>query len=69
MEAAYEIRSGRRAVARVKASSAPEALADYMRGLGCRDPEIVRMGSSAAAWRGAIYSVARVSDERPAQTA
>lgn len=58
---AYEIRSGRRAVARVTASSAPEALADYMRALGCRDREIVRMGSGAAAWRGAIYSVAPVT--------
>ena len=66
---AYEIRSGRRAVARVTASSAPEALADYMRALGCRDREIVRMGSGASAWRGAIYSVERVSGERPAQTA
>ena len=64
---AYEIRSGRRAVARVTASSAPEALSDYMRGLGCRDPEIVRMGSGAAAWRGAIYRVERVSGESQAE--
>ena len=60
----YEVRSGRRAVARVTASSAQEALSDYMRALGCRDPEIVRMGSGAAAWRGAVYSVVPVSSQR-----
>ena len=54
----YEVRSGRRAVAYLTAGSAQEALADYMHALGCRDAEIVRMGSHASAWRGAIYRVA-----------
>ncbi len=53
----YEVRSGRRAVALRTASTAHEALSDYLRGLGCRDKEIVRLGSNAAAWRGAVYSV------------
>jgi hypothetical protein len=56
MRSIYEVRSGRRAVAHKTASTAHEALFDYLRGLGCRDSEIVRMGDGAAAWRGAIYS-------------
>jgi hypothetical protein len=55
----YEIRSGRHSVAFLDASSAQEALFDYLRSLGCRDDEIVRLGSRAAAWRGAVYSVRR----------
>jgi hypothetical protein len=57
MRTSYEVRSGRRAVALRTARTAQEALIDYLRGLGCRDDEIVRMGDGRAAWRGAIYSV------------
>jgi hypothetical protein len=53
----YEVRSGGRAVAVQIASTAHEALVDYMRGLGCRDSEIVRLGADAASWRGAVYRV------------
>jgi hypothetical protein len=56
MSASYEVRSGRHAVAVKDASSAQEALIEYLRGLGCYDNEIVRMGDAKAAWRGAIYS-------------
>jgi len=63
MTSNYEVRSGGRAVARKSASTAHEALFDYLRGLGCRDGEIVRMGSDAAAWRGAIYKVVPADDE------
>jgi hypothetical protein len=45
------------------ASTAHEALSDYLRGLGCRDDEVVRLGSGAAAWRGAVYSVAPVTSD------
>jgi hypothetical protein len=55
----YEIRSGRESVALLDATSAQEALFDYLRSLGCRDDEIVRLGARAAAWRGAVYSVRR----------
>jgi hypothetical protein len=51
----YEVRCGGRAVARMTAPSAQEALGEYLRGLGCSRTEIVRMGSDAAAWRGATY--------------
>lgn len=51
----YEVRTGRNKVAVVTASSAAEALGEYLRGLGCRHDEIVRMGTDASAWRGAVY--------------
>lgn len=54
----YEVRSGGRRVAVQVASSAQEALLDYLRALGCSDSEVVRLGSNAAAWRGAVYRVA-----------
>lgn len=53
----YEVRSGGRRVALQVATSAQEALHDYLRALGCRDAELVRLGADAAAWRGAIYKV------------
>jgi hypothetical protein len=59
----FEIRSGRHAVARIEATSAPEALTDYLRGLGCREGEVRRLGAASASWRGAIYRVALLSDE------
>lgn len=55
MRRSFEVHSGRRAVAVQTATTAQEALMEYLRGLGCRDGEIVRMGADAASWRGAIY--------------
>jgi hypothetical protein len=63
MNMTYEVRCGRRAVARQTASTAHEALGDYLRGLGCRKDEIVRMGDGAAAWRGAIYRAVPASGD------
>src|SRR5690242_10875594 len=40
----YEIRSGRRTVARKQAATPREALIDYVRGIGCREDEIRTMG-------------------------
>ena len=51
----YEIRSGRRAVARKGASTPQEALVDYLRSLGCKDDEMVRVGTDAVSWHGAVY--------------
>ena len=53
----YEVRSGGRRVALTVASTAHEALHDYLRALGCTDAEVVRLGADAAAWRGAVYRV------------
>ena len=55
----YVVLSGRHAVALQNASSAQEALIDYLKALGCRDDEIVRMGTDSASWRGAVYRVQR----------
>jgi hypothetical protein len=52
----FEVRCSGQAVALRTASSAQEALGDYLRSLGCKHAEIVRMGAAAAAWRGATYS-------------
>jgi hypothetical protein len=57
----YEVRTGRHAVAVLTASTASEALGEYLRGLGCRHDEIVRMGADAASWRGAVYRAVPVS--------
>ena len=65
----FEVRSGRNAVAVRNASSAQEALADYLRGQGCRDSEIVRMGRDVAAWRGAIYKAVPASGRPRARRA
>jgi hypothetical protein len=52
----YEIRSGERAVTIRSAPSAQQALLDYVKSLGCRDSEIVRLGQAAVSWRGARYT-------------
>jgi hypothetical protein len=67
MMTSYEVRCGRRAVAIRTASTANEALGDYLRGLGCRIDEINRLGTDTAAWRGAVYrAVPVVGDGRRA---
>ena len=58
MRTAYDILSGRRVVSSQSATTTQEALIEYLRGLGCRDDEIVRVGATAVAWRGAVYSAA-----------
>ena len=58
MRSAYDIVSGRRVVSRQNAATTQEALVEYLRGLGCRDDEIVRVGATAVAWRGAVYRAA-----------
>jgi hypothetical protein len=57
----YEIRSGERAVSIRSAPSAQQALLDYVKALGCRDSEIVRLGQAAVAWRGARYTAVLAS--------
>lgn len=61
----YEVRSGRHAVALKEASTAQEALMEYLRGLGCPENEIVRMGAAKASWRGAVYSVVLAANDEP----
>jgi hypothetical protein len=55
MRTAYEIRSGQRVASRESATTTYEALIGYLRGQGCRDAEITRIGAAAVVWRGAVY--------------
>jgi hypothetical protein len=59
----FELRSGDRTLSVCEASSAHEALKDFMRGLGCHESEISRLGDHSAAWRGAVYSALPASDD------
>ncbi len=64
MRTSYEIRSAGRPISLQNASSAQEAVFDYVRSLGCRDDEIRRIAADAVAWRGAVFNaVAAVSDD------
>ena len=65
MGTSYVVRSGQREVGLRSASTAHEALRDYLRGIGCRDDEIVRMGDDAAAWRGAMYRAVPAAGDPP----
>jgi hypothetical protein len=52
---AYEIRSGGRALS-VRAASTPQhAVLDFLKSMGCRDSEIVRLAGGKVSWRGAMY--------------
>jgi hypothetical protein len=51
----YEVRSGKRPVSTQWASTAREALIEYLRSLGSRDDEIVSVAPDAVVWRGARY--------------
>ena len=44
MRMGYEVRSGKREVAFQYASTPQEALIEYLRSIGCRDDEVVRLG-------------------------
>jgi hypothetical protein len=63
MVRSYEVRCGRHTVALQTASSAAEAVGDYLRGLGCHRNEIMRMGTDAAYWRGAVYRAVPVASD------
>ena len=60
----YEIRSGQHAVSIRSAPSAQVALLDYVKSLGCRDAEIVRLAQAAVSWRGARYTAVLAPGER-----
>lgn len=52
----YEVRSGGRLISLQEASTAGEAVLQYVRSLGCRQDEIRRLAPDTVAWRGAVYS-------------
>jgi hypothetical protein len=63
MVKSFEIRSGRRTVAVQDSVSPLQAAVDYVKSLGCRDDEIVRLGTDGVAWRGARFSAVPVDVE------
>jgi hypothetical protein len=62
MSETYEIRCGSRSLTLRDASTPQHAVVDYLRSLGCRDAELVRLGPDGVAWRGAVYTAVRLPD-------
>ncbi len=62
MNTIYELRAGARPLATREAATAQEALVEYARSLGCRDDEIVRVGTNAISWRGAVFEAIPAAD-------
>jgi hypothetical protein len=66
----FELRSGEHLIGLREASTAQQALLDYLRARGCADAEIMRLGPDAVSWRGAVYRAVPVShDEQPVRPA
>lgn len=63
MYSKYEVHSGDRLVAFRTASTPQAALFDYVRSLGCRDEDVMKLAPDTISWRGAVYSAVRVSSE------
>ena len=59
----YEIRSGRRTLSLRDASTPQHAVLDYLKSMGCRDADIVRLGPDGVAWRGARYIAIAVDQD------
>lgn len=51
----YEILLAGQRVAVCEAATAQMALIDHLRTAGCRNEDIVRLGTNSVAWRGAVY--------------
>lgn len=56
----YEVHSGDRLVGSRIASTAQAALFDYVRSLGCRDEEVMKLAPDTISWRGAVYWAVKV---------
>jgi hypothetical protein len=59
----YEIMQGRKCVGVRLAPSSLMALVDYLRAAGCGDADVIRLGTNAVSWRGAVYRASLVPDE------
>jgi len=51
MSETYEIKCGSRRLMLRDASTPQHAVVDYLRSLGCRDAELVRLAPDGVAWR------------------
>jgi hypothetical protein len=63
MRSTYQLRLGARPIGLREATSAQEAVLDYIRAQGCCEQEIVRLGTDAASWRGAVYKAVPASSD------
>jgi hypothetical protein len=63
MSGTYQLRLGHRQIGLKEAPTAHVAVLDYVRSLGCRDDEIVRLGEGSLSWRGAVFTAVPVSSE------
>jgi hypothetical protein len=63
MRRKYQLHLGARTIGLREATTAQEAVLDYMRSQGCSEQEIVRLGTDRASWRGAIYKAVPASSD------
>jgi len=61
MMTTYQLNSGDRPIALREAFTAQQALFDYLRSLGCKDEDIMKLAPDAVSWRGAVYQAVPVS--------
>ena len=59
----YEVHSGDRVVGSRTASTPQAALFDYVRSLGCRDEDVMKLAPDSISWRGAVFTAVKVSSE------
>jgi hypothetical protein len=57
----YEVRCGKRLISLQPASTAREAIIEYLRSMGCRDEEMSTLGADAIGWNGAVYRAIAVA--------
>jgi hypothetical protein len=62
----YQIVLGSECVSVREAASAQLALIEHLRMAGCRDEDILRLGTRSVSWRGAVYRAVRVPEPRTA---
>jgi hypothetical protein len=55
VKTSWEVRCGRRSVAREKANTAREAVIEYLRSMGCLDSEMTTVAADTLTWGGAVY--------------
>ena len=58
----FEIRCGSRSVTHRNATTPQHAVIDYLRSLGSRDAELVRLAPGGVSWRGAVYTAVPLTD-------
>jgi len=63
MRTGFEVYSGRRVVSLQLATTAQEAVLEYLLSIGCRNDELSRVGINAVSWRGAVYKAVPPSSD------